>query len=791
VFDEKILTSASMPNDSRYLDVPQNMFPTLKSLANKIVEMYGAKSPYEKLKAIEDFLRNNYVYDKNYTSPPSGYDPILWFLFNEKRGVCIHFNSAFVLLARTLGLPTRLVGGYLVDPEEYYQAVYKDQAHAYAEALFENLGWIIFDATPPGSGGKGKKVDITCTITNITHVDDIGVKGLTFRVLGQVLDEYGSGVSGLPVKVYLRHDKKSIYGTIPIGEGIVENGFFNITCYVPLNVNVGDYFVIAHTITKGKYLGSWSDPPIKIMAKTYFLVNCPEKVIASRSFRVSGFLREVDSNLPIINENITLICGQKVYWASTDKNGNFTIICSIMEPGNYTLTLRFNGSKYYLSSLCEKPLKVLSLEITPLTRTPLIRGEYVNFSGIVHAENIACDNEVVAIYFDGVEVARTKTDFNGYFNIIYHIPKNHTLGKSVIKYFLQSNGFNVSQEVNVMARTQIIVSAPEKPIESGKLFNITATLLNDFKEPIPSAQILLKYSYQDNDISKNSTTNERGVALFNTSLSVSKEEDVKYLLVFPGNELYLGTDISGYVKVIPTSKSFTYQFYLILMAIMLGTSFSTYFLHRRGWFKRKTTPEEGAKAREEKPPAPVVAKKNVNLTIKFPEIREPFPLVWGINEKLAVRLEVNGNGAHVNDVVLMLSVDEGGSIYLKSSPNGDVETYLTFTEKGVHKLKAYFAGNDEWNEAVAETSIRIVDYREEIIDLFNSYLKSALARYQGLNETMTAREIQYRLLNQISESKYGYLEDLISIFEVANYSLHLITRREYEKMFLAKLNLEV
>ena len=791
VFNEEMLVSASPLNDSRYLDVPQNLFPVLESLAHEIIEEYGAKKPYEMLKAIEDYLRSNYVYDMNYTPPPSGYDPILWFLFRERRGVCIHFNSALVLLARTLGLPARLVGGYLVDPEEYYQVVYSFQAHAYAEVLFEELGWIIFDAT--GSGYvDGKTANLTRTTTEIIHVDSIGVKGLTFRVLGQVLDERGLEVSGLSVKVYLKRNKTDYEPAIPVGKGIVENGIFNITCFVPLNITVGDYSVIAHAFGEGEYLGSWSDPRIKIMARTYLSAECPEKVIAGRSFSISGFLREVDGNMPVGNESITLICGSNIYQALTDENGSFIINCSIMEPGNYTLALRFNGSEYYFSSICEKPLKVLSLEITPLTKNLLVRGENATISGIVHAEDLSGDNELVVIYFDGVEVAKARANLNGYFSAIYHVSKNYALGKSILEYFLPSNGFIVFQEVKVMAKTQISVLAPEKPMESGKPFNITVSLLNDLREPIPSALIFLNYSYQDREFSENSTTNEYGVALFNISLSVSEEEEIKYLLVFPGNELYLGAETVGYMKVIPAPKSFMYEIYLFLTATMLGSFLSAYFLYRKGWLRKKTASKEDARAQEEVlATLPVVSKKNVNLVIKFPEIKEPFPLVWGLNEKLTVRIEIKGDDAPVNGAMLTLSVDDGESIHLKSSPSGDVETCLTFTEKGVHKLRAYFAGNDEWNEAAAEASIRIVDYREEIVDLFNSFLKSALKSFQGLNEAMTAREIQHRLINQIPESKHGYLEDLVSIFEVADYSLHSITRREYERIFLAKLNLEV
>jgi len=52
-------------------------------------------------------------------------------------------------LARSIGLPARLVAGYLINSAAEYQIVKSTQKHAYAEVLFEDLGWITFDATAP------------------------------------------------------------------------------------------------------------------------------------------------------------------------------------------------------------------------------------------------------------------------------------------------------------------------------------------------------------------------------------------------------------------------------------------------------------------------------------------------------------------------------------------------------------------------------------------------------------------------------------------------------------------
>jgi len=486
-FDENMLASASTPNDARYLNVPSYMLSILKSLALEIIEEYGAKTVYEKLKVIENFLKSNYKYSKNHTYPPEGFDPVLWFLFHEKRGVCVHFNSAFVLLARSLGIPSRLAGGYLIDPEQNYQVVYDSQAHVYAEVLFEGLGWVIFDATPPECCDS-EKIDgekrFTRVVIEITNLDNTGVKGSTFRVSGVVLDEYGLEVDGLIVKVYLKYSKSEGEIGFLVGSGIVENGLFNVACVAPLDINVGDYFVIAHTLPNGIYSGSWSDPQIRIMAKTYLSVESPEKVIVGRTFIVSGVLREEETDIPVVNETVTLIIGSKIYSAVTNEEGIFLIICSIEEPGNYTLLFRFNGSEYYLNSTCEKTIRVLALGITPMTKNPLIRGENACISGRVHAEDLAGDNEEVLISLSEINIATVRTDSNEYFNITFPVPSNYILGKSILKYLLLCNGYQVIQEVNVMARTQIMASAPELPVESNKPFNITAILIDDLNQPI-------------------------------------------------------------------------------------------------------------------------------------------------------------------------------------------------------------------------------------------------------------------------------------------------------------------
>ncbi len=68
-----------------------------------------------------------------------------------------HFNTAFVLLARSAGIPARAVIGYTVKPDVEMQYVLPQQAYMYAEVEFQNLGWVTFDACPIHyTGGKAE-----------------------------------------------------------------------------------------------------------------------------------------------------------------------------------------------------------------------------------------------------------------------------------------------------------------------------------------------------------------------------------------------------------------------------------------------------------------------------------------------------------------------------------------------------------------------------------------------------------------------------------------------------------
>lgn len=104
----------------------------------------------EKLMTIERQLKQNYAYSLNHARSTQR-DPVIDFLLENKTGHCEFFATALALLARSAGIPARVVGGYLVterNPFGDFYVVRERDAHAWVEAWLPDTGWETWDATP-------------------------------------------------------------------------------------------------------------------------------------------------------------------------------------------------------------------------------------------------------------------------------------------------------------------------------------------------------------------------------------------------------------------------------------------------------------------------------------------------------------------------------------------------------------------------------------------------------------------------------------------------------------------
>jgi len=142
---------------------------------------------YALMKNIEAYLREMEYSTVDGALPDSVCDSrsyLDYFLLTSQKGYCIHYATAFVLMARELDVPCRYVQGYYVQSESSYKVtVSQSQAHAWPEVYFDNVGWIAFEPTPSysndsswiTSGGNPSfsyyEEEYTDDITDVTKVD--------------------------------------------------------------------------------------------------------------------------------------------------------------------------------------------------------------------------------------------------------------------------------------------------------------------------------------------------------------------------------------------------------------------------------------------------------------------------------------------------------------------------------------------------------------------------------------------------------------------------------------------
>lgn len=134
---------------SHYLQLPGELPERVRALARVIVK--GQTTPYGKVLAIVDWL-HQFPYSLDIPPPPQGRDAVDHFLFDLKKGYCEQFASAFAVLARSVGIPARLVTGYSTgayNPFTLDYEVRESDAHAWDEVYFSHVGWVPFDASPP------------------------------------------------------------------------------------------------------------------------------------------------------------------------------------------------------------------------------------------------------------------------------------------------------------------------------------------------------------------------------------------------------------------------------------------------------------------------------------------------------------------------------------------------------------------------------------------------------------------------------------------------------------------
>ncbi|MEU4454518.1 transglutaminaseTgpA domain-containing protein [Nocardioides sp. NPDC023903] len=145
-----------------YLELPAELPPTLAETAQRV----GARTDdrLDVAYALQDWFQSGeFAYDLDAPYQPGAdlREPyaVIEALLTERRGFCVHYASAFAVLARELGVPTRLAVGYAsyASTDNETDVLGRD-LHAWPEIYIDDVGWVAFEPTPGRGGSRSAPV---------------------------------------------------------------------------------------------------------------------------------------------------------------------------------------------------------------------------------------------------------------------------------------------------------------------------------------------------------------------------------------------------------------------------------------------------------------------------------------------------------------------------------------------------------------------------------------------------------------------------------------------------------
>ncbi|QWS33850.1 transglutaminaseTgpA domain-containing protein [Curtobacterium aetherium] len=147
--------------------LPDDLPAVIRDTAGRV--RAGATSDYEQGRALEQWFRSG-LFTYSETAPvEQGYDgdsmDVVARFLQERSGYCVHFASAMAVMARTLGIPSRIAVGYRAGAarEDGQYTVSNRQLHSWPELYIRGAGWVAFEPTPDSDAAAQSQPSASAT----------------------------------------------------------------------------------------------------------------------------------------------------------------------------------------------------------------------------------------------------------------------------------------------------------------------------------------------------------------------------------------------------------------------------------------------------------------------------------------------------------------------------------------------------------------------------------------------------------------------------------------------------
>ena len=510
-YSNEQLTRANAVYGLAHTDLPNDLPDRIRALAERITA--GQATAYGKAKALERYLSTRYTYRFARTPeearPPPGRDPVDWFLFDHREGTCGVFSSAFAVLARSIGLPARVVSGWLIAPTADTQTVFVGQAHQWAEVAFEGVGWVRFE--PTGSGGAPSRVQDRFyntgdggeyivevpepprdTVTNISQSPAEISRGKQFTVRGTVHTTAGVPVSGVTVEVYVNETKD--HGGTKIGTAVTRFGGFQASAEIPTGLKLGSYQLLARAVANEDFNGSWSDPDITVFSASGLELTGPAEVPVDVEAVFHGRVTD-DTGAGVADRHVSVtVDGQARPRVTTGPTGSFSLSMNFSDPGRHWVAVELEGQEYLLDNQVRLDFQVtLPTSITLLVPALVSVSEGFTVTGELRdARGTPLSGEFVSLTVGDNAAIRTLTDRSGVFQVDSRV---NTAGEFVIHAEFSGLAPTLPSEktTRLTARhtVSLSLSGPSQ-IDTGSSALFTGRLTSDTLSPIGELEISIE-----------------------------------------------------------------------------------------------------------------------------------------------------------------------------------------------------------------------------------------------------------------------------------------------------------
>ncbi|MBI4392403.1 MAG: hypothetical protein HY556_01210 [Euryarchaeota archaeon] len=731
-----------------------------------------------------------------------------------EQGCCRHRAFAFMVIAQSYGIPTRVIA---------------NEGHAFVEVNVPDIGWEQINLGGCGSytlnnprdspmfepverDGENPRDDVPApepvsptiipTVTDIVEYTQAAKKGDPITVKGYVREvESKKGVSGVPIELFLNKTKEAPGASI--GHGRTDsNGDFAIVTSIPQGLGAADYHLVSHAEKvigdpNLVYLESWSDPILRVESASAIELTLPEREGIGSPTVLQGRLTDL-TGLAIDGRNVTVAVDGTTALVETDRAGVFSRNHTFTTAGPHRVVATFAGDEFYSASAANASVKVDDVSLVGEPELTLVRGTdaSVRMRLVLGPQGVprttigaTLDLAKPGLCGKSCTVPRAvqvkTTDGDGNVTFIVHADASASPGTASIDYTSDRYGKLKTQPVRIMFKPVLGVEAPASA-RGGE--NITARLIlvDDKGAPMPGVEVSATLVSPAGNVTFKNRTDARGVA------------EVRIGTPRSAGSGFLQASYAGDSGAVPVNSTAPFEVLAaktteVTPPVNLGTLTTLLFLAvpvaaiaGAAYFLKNRMPKKRAA---------VEVAAGVRLEMKFNEIDDDLPDVWGPGTPVTLEVRLTRTIAPEGPIAgqVELKIDEE-TLKLTTDAEGAAGHTVTFDKEADVVCEAtHVPASGPWVSATRV--LRLVDYRREIEQEYKALLETVKAKGLPVKHDTTPRELEAMIVDTLETSTQAPTvmaagrrgaDEAVSVFEITNYGTRHLTRDDFVRFYRAK-----